>query len=61
MPKKKSKQKYKPLSEATREDIQESMKMGSYWLTDELEGHTESGDEKYITPGEGCKMPRNVK
>lgn len=43
MPKKKSKQKYKPLSEATQEDIQEAMKMGSYWLTDELEGHTESG------------------
>ncbi|MBR1781885.1 MAG: hypothetical protein IJ753_00005 [Bacteroidales bacterium] len=43
MPKKKSKQKYKPLSDATPEEIQEAMQMGSYWLTDELEGHTESG------------------
>lgn len=42
MPKKKSKQKYKPLSDATLEEIQEAMQMGSYWLTDELEGHTES-------------------
>lgn len=43
MPKRKTKQKYKPLSDATPEEIQEAMQMRSYWLTDELEGHTEGG------------------
>lgn len=39
----KQKQKYKPLSDATPEELMEAMKIASYWLADELEGHTESG------------------
>ena len=39
----KQKQKYKPLSDATPEEMQEAMQVASYWLADELEGHTESG------------------
>jgi hypothetical protein len=35
--------KYKPLSDATPEAMQEAMQVASYWLADELEGHTESG------------------
>lgn len=40
---KKQKQRYKPLSDATPEEMQEAMQVASYWLADELEGHTESG------------------
>ena len=39
----KQKQKYKPLSDATPEELMEAMKIASYWLADVLEGHTESG------------------
>jgi hypothetical protein len=41
--KRKSKQKYKPLSEATPGELREALKMASYWLTDELEDCTEFG------------------
>ena len=39
----KQKQKYKPLSDATPEELMEAMKIASYWLADELEGRTQSG------------------
>ena len=37
MRKRKIKQKYKPLSEATEGELREAFKIASYWLTDELE------------------------
>ena len=43
MNKKKSKQKFKPLSSATPEEMQEAFLMGGLWISSELEGHTESG------------------
>lgn len=39
----KKKQKHKPLSDATPEEMLEAMKIASYWLADELDGRTESG------------------
>lgn len=41
--KKKSKQKFKPLSEATTGELREAMKLASLWLTDVLEDCTEFG------------------
>lgn len=41
--KKKSKQKYKPLSEAQPGELREAMKLTSFWLTDVLEDCTEVG------------------
>lgn len=41
--KRKSKQKDKPLSEATPGELREALRMASYWLTDELEDCTEFG------------------
>ena len=43
MDKKKSKQKYKPLSSATPEEMQEAFLMAGLWISSELEGHTETG------------------
>ncbi len=43
MQKKKSKQKFKPLSSATPEEMQEAFLMGGLWITSELKGHTRSG------------------
>lgn len=43
MKKKNSKQKFKPLSSATPEEMQEAFLMGGLWASSELEGHTESG------------------
>lgn len=43
MQKKKTKQKFKPLSSATPEEMQEAFLMGGLWASSELEGHTESG------------------
>ena len=43
MDKKKSKQKYKPLSSATTEEMQEAFLMAGLWISSELEGHTETG------------------
>ena len=43
MKQKKSKQKFKPLSSATPEEMQEAFLMGGLWISVELEGHTESG------------------
>lgn len=43
MQRKKNKQKYKPLSSATPEEMQEAFLMGGLWASSELEGHTESG------------------
>lgn len=37
------KQKYKPLSSATPEEMQEAFLMGGLWVSGVLEGHTESG------------------
>ena len=37
------KQKYKPLSSTTPEEMQEAFLMGGLWASSELEGHTESG------------------
>lgn len=34
---------YKPLSEATPEEVKSAFEMGGYWLTSELDGYTESG------------------
>ena len=39
----KSKQKYKPLSDATPGELREAFKIASFWLTDELEDCTEFG------------------
>lgn len=39
----KQKEKLKPLSSVTPEQMREAMKIASYWLTDQLEGHTEKG------------------
>ena len=41
--KKKSKQKYKPLSDAQPGELREAMKLASFWLTDVLEDRTEVG------------------
>ena len=41
--KRKSKQKYKPLSDATPGELREAFKIASFWLTDELEDCTEFG------------------
>lgn len=41
--KKKSKQKYKPLSDAQPGELREAMKLASFWLTDVLEDCTEVG------------------
>lgn len=43
MNKKKVKQKFKPLSSATPEEMQEAFLMAGLWISSELEGHTESG------------------
>lgn len=43
MKKRNSKQKYKPLSSATPEEMQEAFLMGGLWISSELEGHTETG------------------
>ena len=43
MDKKKSKQKFKPLSSATPEEMQEAFLMAGLWISSELEGHTETG------------------
>lgn len=40
---KKVKQKYKPLSEATKEERLDAFKMAGLWTSSELEGRTESG------------------
>ncbi len=37
------KQKFKPLSSATTEEMQEAFLMGGLWISGELEGHTEGG------------------
>ena len=41
--KRKSKQKYKPLSDAMPGELREAFKIASFWLTDELEDCTEFG------------------
>lgn len=41
--KRKSKQKYKPLSDVTPGELREAFKIASFWLTDELEDCTEFG------------------
>ena len=41
--KRKSKQKYKPLSDATPGELREAFRIASFWLTDELEDCTEFG------------------
>ena len=43
MKSKNSRQKYKPLSSATPEEMQEAFLMGGLWISSELEGHTETG------------------
>lgn len=43
MNKKKSKQKYKPLSSARPEEMQEAFLMAGLWISSELEGRTETG------------------
>ena len=43
MNRKKSKQKFKPLSSATPEEMQEAFLMAGLWISSELEGHTETG------------------
>lgn len=43
MLRKKKKQKYKPLSDATPGELREAFKIASYWLTDELEDCNEVG------------------
>lgn len=50
--KRKSKQKYKPLSEATPGELREAFKIASYWLTDELEDCTEFGAFSEASLGE---------
>lgn len=44
------KQKYKPLSDATPEELREALKIASFWLTDALEDKVESGafSEAYL-------------
>ena len=39
----KKKQKFKPLSEVTNEEVLKAMELASYWLADQLEGRTDSG------------------
>ena len=41
--KKKSKQKFKPLSEATPEEMRQAFKMAGLWITGEMMGLTEEG------------------
>lgn len=41
--KRKTKQKFKPLSSATPEEMQEAFLMAGLWISSELEGHTETG------------------
>lgn len=44
------KQKYRPLSDATPEELREALKIASFWLTDALEDKVESGafSEAYL-------------
>ena len=51
----KQKKKLKPLSDATPEELREAMKIASYWLTDELEGHTEKGAFSEMNLGEEAR------
>ena len=48
--------KLKPLSDATPEELREAMKMASYWLTDELDGHTEKGAFSVMNLGEEARQ-----
>lgn len=41
--KSKQKEKFKPLSEASNEELLDAMELASYWLADQLEGRTNSG------------------
>ena len=43
MKKKKSKQRFKSLGEATAEEMQEAFLMAGLWISSELEDHTETG------------------
>lgn len=48
--------KLKPLSDATPEELREAIKMASYWLTDELDGHTEKGAFSVMNLGEEARQ-----
>lgn len=60
--KKKSKQKFKPLSSATPEERYRAMELATYWVTDEVEGHTDSGafSEAYLGEPARLYFPRNA-
>ena len=53
--KNKQKAKLKSLSDATPEELREAIKMASYWLTDELDGHTEKGAFSVMNLGEEAR------
>ena len=52
----KQKGKLKPLSDATPGELREAIKMASYWLTDELDGHTEKGAFSVMNLGEEARQ-----
>lgn len=52
----KQKGKLKPLSDATQGELREAIKMASYWLTDELDGHTEKGAFSVMNLGEEARQ-----
>ncbi len=57
MKKTKTKQKFKPLGEATPEELREAMKLASFWLTDVLDGYeTEKGAFSEAFLGEPARL-----
>lgn len=62
MKQKKSKQKYKPLSSATAEERYRALELATFWVTDEVEGHTESGafSEAYLGEPARLYFPRKA-
>ena len=62
MKQKKKKQKFKPLSSATPEERYRAMELATYWVTDEVEGHTDSGafSEAYLGEPARLFFPRKA-
>ena len=62
MKKKKCKQKYRPLSSATAEERYRALELAAFWVTDEVEGHTESGafSEAYLGEPARLYFPRKA-
>lgn len=54
--KRKAKQKFKPLSEATPEEKYKALQLGTYWVTNEVDGHTDCGPFSEAYLGEPARL-----